>query len=131
MISTLLPEGRTGSWLFSIFTIVRGISVPGLSLLPVHRRRGWKIKLADLRSRLHSGVVFQLHELSDSEKPQLLRRRAEALGIRLPDAVVNYVLGRHDRNPAALMNLLQNLDRQSLERKRRITIPLIKEIMDW
>ncbi|MCB1670257.1 MAG: DnaA regulatory inactivator Hda [Gammaproteobacteria bacterium] len=89
------------------------------------------VQLPDLRSRLQSAMVYQLHELSDREKGGLLRHRAAELGIRLPEPVVNYVLDRHDRNPAALMALLRTLDRQSLERKRRITIPLVREIMGW
>ncbi|MDX1268321.1 MAG: DnaA/Hda family protein, partial [Oceanisphaera sp.] len=89
------------------------------------------IRLPDLRSRLQAGVVYQLHELSDSEKALLLERRAGQLGIRLPETVINYVLQRHDRSAAALMEFMRELDRQSLEKKRRVTIPLVREIMGW
>jgi hypothetical protein len=30
-----------------------------------------------------------------------------------------------------LMSVLQKLDDASLQRKRRVTVPLIKEIMNW
>jgi DnaA family protein len=89
------------------------------------------LDLPDLQSRLQSGVVFQLHELTDSERSQLLKERAGRLGIELPDAVVNYVLQRHSRSTGALVSLLQELDSQSLALKRRITVPLVKEVMGW
>ena len=90
-----------------------------------------RIQLPDLRSRLQSGVVFQLHELSDHEKVDLLKRRASLLGIGLPEQVIDYVLHRHDRQVAALLLFLQELDKLSLEQKRPITIPLVRQLMNW
>jgi len=90
-----------------------------------------QLRLPDLKSRLQSGVLYQLHELDEMEKARLLQQRAKALGFQLPDTVVSYVLQRHERSVAALTDLLRELDRQSLERKRPITVPLIREIMGW
>jgi DnaA family protein len=90
-----------------------------------------QIQLPDLHSRLQSGVVFQLHELSDTEKAELLSQRARALGIELSKSVIDYVLQRHDRQVVALVQFLQELDRLSLEQKRPITIPLVRQLMDW
>ncbi|MBT8146756.1 MAG: DnaA regulatory inactivator Hda [Gammaproteobacteria bacterium] len=89
------------------------------------------IRLPDLHSRLQSGAVYQLHELSDSEKADLLLHRARLLGVELPKSVVDYVLQRHDRRVSALVRLLQKLDKLSLEQKRPITIPLVKQLMNW
>lgn len=90
-----------------------------------------KIQLPDLHSRLQAGVVYQLHDLSDQEKADMLRRRARLLGIELARPVIDYVLSRHDRRIAALVQLLQALDEQSLEQKRPITIPLVRKLMNW
>ena len=89
------------------------------------------IRLPDLHSRLQSGVIYQLHDLSDTEKARLMNLRAGLLGIDLPDPVVDYVLQRHDRRVAALLQLLQELDKLSLEKKRPITIPLVRQLMNW
>jgi len=86
-------------------------------------------KLADLRSRLQTGVVFQVHDLTDGEKSELLRSRAARIGVELPEPVIDYILQRHDRSVAALTGLIQQLDTLSLEQQRRITIPLVRQIL--
>jgi len=90
-----------------------------------------KIQLADLHSRLQAAVVYQLHELTDPEKAELLSRRAKLLGIDLAKPVIDYVLLRHDRRVTALMEFLQALDKLSLQQKRPITIPLVRQLMNW
>jgi DnaA family protein len=90
-----------------------------------------RIQLPDLHSRLQSGVVFHVHELSDTEKAELLSQRAKSLGIELPQAVIDYVLQRHDRQVVALVQFLRELDRMSLQQKRPITIPLVRQLMNW
>ncbi|MBU15423.1 MAG: DnaA regulatory inactivator Hda, partial [Gammaproteobacteria bacterium] len=45
--------------------------------------------------------------------------------------VCDFILLRSDRSMPGLMSVLQKLDDASLERKRRVTVPLIKEIMNW
>ncbi|MBL4821320.1 MAG: DnaA regulatory inactivator Hda [Gammaproteobacteria bacterium] len=89
------------------------------------------VSLPDLRSRLQSAVVFQLHGLSDEEKSAMLKMRAGHRGIDLPDPVVEFILQRSKREVVALLDVLHRLDRQSLEQKRRITIPLVKQTMLW
>jgi len=86
--------------------------------------------LPDLRSRLQSGVFFQLHDLADIDKERLLQQRASSLGMNLSDAVVSYILQRHERSVSGLNELLLELDRQSLEQKRPVTVPLVREIID-
>lgn len=89
------------------------------------------VSLPDLRSRLQSAMVFQLHSLNDPEKASMIKMRATHMGIELPDSVVDFVLQRSDRGVSALLDVLHQLDRQSLELKRRITIPLVKQTMNW
>ena len=89
------------------------------------------VGLPDLRSRLQSGMVFQLHTLNDLEKSAMFKMRAVHMGIDLPDSVVEFILQRSDRKVSALLDVLYQLDRQSLQLKRRITIPLVKQTMNW
>jgi DnaA family protein len=86
--------------------------------------------LADLRSRLQSAVVFQVHELTEGEKAELLRVRAGLTGISLSDQVITYILQRHDRSATALVELLRRLDQLSLEQQRQITVPLVRQLME-
>ena len=65
-----------------------------------------KIQLPDLQSRLQSGLLFQLSELSDGDKLLALQLRARQRGLDLPDAVGEFILLRADRNLSALMQIL-------------------------
>jgi len=80
----------------------------------------------DLRSRLASGIVLQLHPLSDAEKIAALRGRAQGRGIVLGDELIGYLLTHFRRDMGTQIAVLDALDRYSLEHKRPITLPLLK-----
>lgn len=84
--------------------------------------------LPDLRSRLGSVPVYHLPRLSEQDLSELLRFRAERRGLSLTDEVLQYILLRAPREPAALMRLLDILDREALARSRAVTVPLISEL---
>lgn len=82
----------------------------------------------DLASRLGSGLVFQLHPLSDSEKAEALHAHARTRGFALREEVVGYLLRHARRDMASLIQMLDALDQYSLETSREITLPLLKEM---
>jgi len=84
---------------------------------------------ADLRSRLASGIVLQLHPLSDAEKAAALRDHAASRGMSLDRALIAYLLSHFDRDMGTQIALLDALDRYSLQRKRPLTLPLVKEAL--
>jgi len=90
-----------------------------------------QIVLPDLLSRLQSGLTLQVKELSDSEKLLALQARAKQRGIAMSDSVAEFILLRAERSLPALMLILDQLDKGSLEQKRKLTIPLVKSILDW
>jgi DnaA-homolog protein len=81
---------------------------------------------ADLLTRLGWGLVMQVHALEDDEKRQALSQHAKARGFTLPEEVIAYLLTHAPRNMGALFATLEALDRQSLETKRAITVPLVR-----
>lgn len=83
--------------------------------------------LPDLASRLQSAAVFRLPVLSDEDKIEALKTRAQRRGFTLSDDVAGYLINRVGRDMPTLFNVLQDLDRLSLETGRRVTIPLLKE----
>jgi DnaA family protein len=85
--------------------------------------------LEDLRSRLAWGGSFRLHELDDDGRRLLLQTRARERGFELADDVVAYILSRYSRDLAALLALLDELDRQSLAQQKRITIPFVRSFI--
>lgn len=80
----------------------------------------------DLRTRLGSGLVFELVPLSESEKADALRARAAALGMRLPEDVLAYLLTRLRRDMGTQIAVLEALDRYSLAHRRALTLPLVR-----
>ena len=93
--------------------------------------RDLDLPLADLRSRMQKGLIFQLQAADDDFKKQILQHRANSRGISLSDQVCDYILQRADRSLAGLIAVLERLDSESLQRQRRLTVPLIKDVMGW
>ena len=83
----------------------------------------------DLRTRLGSGLIYRLHALTDSEKIEALSTQASARGLRLPPDALDYLLARAPRDMRSLAAFLVALDRYSLEHKRAITLPLLREVL--
>ena len=88
------------------------------------------IGLADLESRLTSGVTLQLHDHKDQEKQQLLEFRARQMGMKLPASVSAYLLNRYNRDLSELWTLLDKLDRETLARHRQLTLPFVKQVLE-
>ncbi len=84
---------------------------------------------ADLRTRLSAGLVYQVHGLNDDEKAAALRAHAEARGFHLTDDVRAYLLRHAQRDLPSLLTLLDALDRYSLQTKRAVTVPLLRELL--
>lgn len=89
------------------------------------------IKLADLATRLAAAGVHRVRALDEQGLLELLNQRAGARGLTLEEEVRQYIIRRHDRSPAALVATLERLDREALARKRRLTLPFVKEVMGW
>lgn len=84
--------------------------------------------MPDLTSRLAGGLVLQLPGLDDEGKIAALKLRAGHRGIEMPDDVVRYVLKRYPRDTRSIFDLLDRVDRASLDAQRRVTIPFIRSI---
>src|SRR5690606_37658535 len=72
----------------------------------------------DLRTRIGSGIVIQLHVLSEPEKRRALSDHAARRGLRVGDDVLEHLLTRYPRDMGTQVSVLDALDRLSLETKR-------------
>ncbi len=91
---------------------------------------GLTLALPDLRSRLGGGLVYALKPLDDDALLKALTNRAERRGLELPEEVGRYLLHRIPRDAASLFGMLNHLDEASLVSKRRLTIPLVRAVLD-
>ena len=86
-------------------------------------------ELADLASRLSAFTVFQLHGLDDEGRRDALILRASQRGIQLDGNVADFIVQRYSRDENELFQALDELDRHSLVRQRRLTIPFVKTVL--
>ena len=89
------------------------------------------VKLADLRSRLSWGIVYQLQTLNDEERQSVLCFRAARRGLQLSAEVASYIIDRAPRALSQLLELLDTLDEASLVEKRSLSIPFVKKALNW
>jgi len=83
----------------------------------------------DLATRLAQGLVFRLLPLSDADKAAAMAVRAEGRGLRLPEEVIRYLLTHSRRDLPRLLATVDALDTFSLSRKRPVSVPLLKELL--
>jgi DnaA family protein len=83
----------------------------------------------DLKSRLAWGLVYHVKPLTDGERAVFLRTEAERRGMRVSEDVIRYLLTHVRRDLPTLVAILDELDRVSLELKRPVTLPLVREAL--
>jgi len=84
----------------------------------------------DVRTRVALGLVLQVRPLTDEQKRDALAAHAHARGFELPEEVGNYLLSHGRRDLPSLMAVLDAADRYSLQAKRPVSLPLMREILE-
>jgi DnaA family protein len=119
------------SWeeaLFHCFNRIR--EADGRLLISSARRlSALQLGLPDLASRLAWGLRLPLLPLEDDDKLKVIQAHGEKLGFSLPADVQRYLLKYGDRKMAALIQAVDELARAALTTKRRITIPMAREVL--
>jgi len=85
--------------------------------------------LPDLVSRLTWGAVFQLPTRNDEQLFNIIQFRLEHRGIEASEECIRFLLTRVDRELSNLMAIVNDLDTFSLQAKRKLTIPFIKQVL--
>lgn len=118
-------------WEVALFHAFNRIRAANGRLLVGSRERlsALGLRLPDLASRLAWGLRLQLQPLEDRDKIAVITHYSDALGLGLPEEVQAYLLKHHDRNMAALIQTVERLNEAALTEKRRITVPLAREVL--
>jgi DnaA family protein len=119
------------AWEEALFHCFNRIREANGRLLVSSRERlsALELGLPDLKSRLAWGLRLQLLPLEDKDKLEVINLHCIALGLSLPDDVQQYLLKHHDRSMAALIHTVESLQQAALTLKRRITVPLAREVL--
>jgi len=115
----------------SLFRILNGVQASKtIHVLMAGKAAPMNLDLReDLRTRLGWGLVFQTELLDDDAKIQALEQAAQARGLVLSPEVLPWLLSRFYRDMPNLMALIDALDAYSLETKRAVTLPLVRELL--
>lgn len=85
--------------------------------------------LPDLASRLHLLEAYELVTPDEDMLRQLIAKWAYEKQLALPENVVRYLLERVERAPARMQKVLAGLDALSLQQKRGLTVPLVRDFL--
>ncbi len=92
------------------------------------RSLAWSLE--DWGSRSAACVVYQVKELDEGGRIEVLRRRAAQRGLDLPPETVDYLLARMPRDLTSLLQVLDELDDASLAAQRPLTVPFIRDALE-
>lgn len=89
----------------------------------------WNLELPDLRSRLAAAPAVAIGRPDDDLIGAVLVKQFADRQVQIDGDVLTYVMARMERSFAAARSLAAALDHAALAGKRRITIPLAREVM--
>jgi DnaA family protein len=121
--------GRS-NWEQALFTALDArLQSGGLLLAADCAPRNCAFDLPDLKSRAMAAAVYRLVALRDDELTLALQGHAAQMGLGLDEPAASYLLQRVSRNLVELTAWLDRIDRFALTEQRRITIPLLREVI--
>ncbi|PID61219.1 MAG: DnaA regulatory inactivator Hda [Gammaproteobacteria bacterium] len=87
------------------------------------------LSLRDLVTRLAWGPVFQLPQLGEAGLADAIRAEFSHRSLAVRDDLVAWMLKRLPRRLGLLKPLIDAVDEASLQTGRRVTIPLVREVL--
>lgn len=90
----------------------------------------WKIALPDLRSRLNAAQTAEIGPPEDPLIAALLVKLFADRQVQVSSDVIGYAVNRMERSFSATRRVVQLADRLALAEKRRISIPLMKRVLE-
>lgn len=86
-------------------------------------------KLLDLRSRLLSVPLLKLHTHDEFLLRVILLKEFSVRQIKISQEVIEYIISHVERSIPQLMKIVNTIDVSSMQSRRNITIPFIREIL--
>ncbi len=90
----------------------------------------WDIALPDLKSRLATLPVFELGAPDDALIEAVLVKMFADRQLKIAPEVLRYILPRMERSFESARALVDAIDSFSLEQRRDITIPLVRDVLE-
>lgn len=123
-----LPEAEESA-LFHLMNAVRE-QKGSLLLTAAQPASQLGIDLPDLASRLVAAPTAALESPDETVLKAVLMKQFSDRQLRVPDEVLAYLLSRMERSYHAARSWVQRLDEASLAEQRRISVPLVRGLME-
>jgi chromosomal replication initiation ATPase DnaA len=89
----------------------------------------WQLKLADLSSRLKTATVAEIRPPDDALLAAVLVKQFADRQLKVDGDVIAFVQHRIERSFVALRQLVDAVDKLAMAEKRRITVPLVRQVL--
>jgi hypothetical protein len=89
----------------------------------------WKVRLADLSSRLSATPVVTLEMPDDVLAGKLLQKLLAQRGLSVAPGVLSYLVPRIERSYVVLLRIADVLDDAALSQRRAITVPFARTVL--
>ena len=121
-------DAEQQAWLFTAFNHVTqsgGVTIATGQTPPAR----WPLR-DDIRTRMGSGLAFELLPIPQDDLPAALSAYAAGRGFDVSNDVLTFLLSHHQRDIASLCKTLAGVDRLSLALKRRVSVHLLRAYMN-
>ncbi len=118
-------------WEIAIFNLINSCLISECRLIFASHLNPSTINfnLIDLISRIKKVDHIEIFPVSSNKIPEAIKFVADLRSINLGDKEIKYLTTHSKRNMSDLVNIINKLDNLSLQLKRKITIPLIKQLI--
>jgi hypothetical protein len=89
----------------------------------------WSIRLPDLRSRLAASPHAEIGTPDDALMRSLIAHLFARRGLDARADLVDWLASRIERSHVAIQRVVDALDQEALERRKRLTIPLARTVL--
>ncbi len=114
--------------LFAVFNRFRNSGKGFLLLSSEHTPQQLVIR-EDLRTRMAYCLVYEVKPLTDQEKIDALVSMAVARQVTIDPEIFEYLLNHWRRDMDSLMQMLDTLDNYAVTMGKRITLPLLRQLL--
>ena len=83
----------------------------------------------DLKTRLSLASIYSLNRLDDHEIQHVIRRKLINKSLKVDQRVIDYLIKNQTRDLKEIVAIIDKLDTYSLEKKRGITVQLVRQML--
>ena len=115
---------------FLLFYLFNVIKSSGAYLLMTAKDypNAWKLGLEDIRSRLSTVDVVQIHKPNDTAISSIISKMLNQRGLIAPDDVITFISNRIERTYSSISYWVNRIDTSLIDRNHKLSIHSIKSL---